>query len=122
MGEEKITNLLNVSLEKLKEMLKVGMIVGDPISVGGNIIIPVARIKCGFVSGGMDELNKSNDKKDLPFAGATAGTLNVIPIAFLSSNNGKVEVLHLTSDTHILEKTIDGVSEVVHTLINKSDN
>lgn len=121
MGEEKITNLLNVSLEKLKEMLKVGMIVGDPISVGGNVIIPVARIKCGFVSGGMDELNKSNDKKDLPFAGATAGTLNVIPIAFLSSNNGKVEVLHLTSDTHILEKTIDGVSEVVHTLINKSD-
>ncbi len=102
MSEEKITNLLNISLEKIKEMLKVGMIVGDPISVGGNIIIPVAKIKCGFVSGGMDELNKNSDRKDLPFAGATAGTLNVTPIAFVSCRGEQVEILHLASDTHIL--------------------
>lgn len=119
---EKITSLLETSLDKLKEMLKVGMIIGDPINIGGNIIVPVAKIKCGYVSGGMDELNRESNKKDLPFAGATAGTLNVTPIAFLSSSDGKVEVLHLSSDTHILEKTIDGVSDVINTLINKNDS
>ncbi len=121
MGEEKIANLLNISLEKLREMLRVGMIVGDPISIGGNIIIPVAKIKCGFVSGGMDDLNRNNDKKDLPFAGATAGTLNVTPIAFVSCKGEHVEVLHLESNTHIIEKTIDGVSDIIHSLIGNKD-
>lgn len=122
MGEEKITNLLDTSMQKLKEMLKVGMIVGEAINIGGSVIIPIAKIKCGFVSGGMDELNKNNDKKDLPFAGATAGMINVTPIAFITSTNGKVEVLHLSSDTHILEKTIDSVSDVINTLIKPKDN
>ena len=116
MGEDKITGLLNTSMEKIKEMLKVGMIIGDPINVGGNVFVPVARIKCGFISGGMDELVKNNDKKDLPFAGATGGTINVTPIAFLASCQDKVEVLHLSSDTHILEKTIDGTSEITSKL------
>ena len=119
MQEEKITNLLDSSLEKLKEMLKVGMIVGDPISIGGNIIVPVAKIKCGYVSGGMEDKITNDNKKDLPFVGATAGTINVTPIAFLSSKDGNVEVLHLENDTHILEKTIDGVSDIIHTLIDK---
>lgn len=121
MQEERITDLLETSLEKLKEMLKVGMIVGDPITIGENIIIPIARIKCGYVSGGMDELVKNNGKNDLPFVGATAGTLNVVPIAFLMKSKEKIEVLHLASDTHILEKTIDGVSDVIHSLIDKKD-
>ena len=121
MTEEKITDLLETSMEKLKEMLKVGMIVGDPIKVGDSVIIPVARIKCGFVSGGMDQLTQSKDKTDLPFAGATAGTLNIIPIAFLASKGERVEVLHLANDTHILEKTIDGVGEIIHSLINKAE-
>jgi sporulation protein YtfJ len=121
MTEERITDLLETSMGKLKEMLKVGMIVGDPINVGGNVIIPIAKIKCGFVSGGMDQLTQSKDKTDLPFAGATAGTLNIIPIAFLASKGEQVEVLHLASDTHILEKTIDGVGEIIQSLIKKEE-
>lgn len=111
MSEHQITDLLNVSMEKIKEMLKVGMIVGDPIYVGEEVIIPVSKVKCGFVSGGMDY--KLDVKEKYPFGGATAGTVSLSPVAFLTYNNKEVKVLHLTEESHILEKMIDGTSELL---------
>lgn len=120
MGEKQINDLLNVSLDNLKQMLKVGMIVGDPIKVGPGILIPIAKIKCGFVSGGLEQ----KDQKELenyPFGGATAGTMTLTPIAFVSYIDNEVKVLHLAEESHILEKAIDSVSEFINGLINKGN-
>lgn len=122
MGENQITDLLEVSLDNLKQMLKAGMIVGDPINVGSGVLIPIARIKCGFVSGGMDQKGKKEHVENLPFGGATAGTMSLTPIAFVSCINNEVKVLHLAEDSHILEKTIDSVSDLINGLINKSSS
>lgn len=122
MGEHQITDLLNVSLDNLKQMLKVGMIVGDPINVGSGVLIPIARVKCGFVSGGMDQKTKKENPENLPFGGATAGTMSLTPIAFVSCVNNEVKVLHLAEDSHILEKTIDSVNDLLNSLINKGNS
>ncbi len=122
MGEHQITNLLNVSLDNLKQMLKVGMIVGDPINVGNGVLIPIAKVKCGFVSGGMDQKMKKESVENPPFGGAMAGTMTLMPIAFISCINDEVKVLHLAEDSHILEKTIDSVNDLVNSLINKVNN
>lgn len=119
MSEHQITDLLNISMDNLKEMLKVGMIIGDPINVGSGVLIPIAKVKCGFISGGMDQKVKSSEVKELPFGGATGGSLTLTPIAFVSCVNNDVKVLHLSEDSHILEKTIDGISDLLHTLIDK---
>ena len=118
MREYQITELMNVSLENIKEMLKVGVILGDPITIGDELIIPVSKVKCGFVSGGVDHnINKKQNTDELPFGGGAAGTISLTPIAFLAYNQKEVKVLHLTEESHILEKVIDGINGIVNKMI-----
>ncbi len=120
MSEHQISDLLTNSLNNIKEMLKVDLIIGDPINLECGLIIPIARVKCGFVSGGMDQKDKSLDSSK-PFGGATGGSITLTPIAFISVINQEVKILHLEEDAHILEKTIDSVSELIYSLTNKNN-
>lgn len=122
MSEYQITELMNVSLENIKEMLKVGVILGDPITIGEELIIPVSKVKCGFVSGGVDHsISKKIDSAEYPFGGGAAGTISLTPIAFLAYNQKEVKVLHLTEESHILEKVIDGVNGIVNKIFKDKE-
>ena len=53
--EHPIGNLMNVTMDKIKEMIDVNTIVGEPItSADGTLIIPVSKVSYGFASGGSD--------------------------------------------------------------------
>lgn len=53
--EHPIGNLMNITMEKIKEMIDVNTIIGDPItSPDGTLIIPVSKVSYGFASGGSD--------------------------------------------------------------------
>lgn len=43
----------------------------------------------------------------MPFGGATGGSVNIIPLAFLVVNKNEVKVLHLENNTHLIEKVVD---------------
>ena len=48
-----IEGILGVSMEKIREMVDVNTIIGDPISApNGTTIIPVSKVSFGFASGG----------------------------------------------------------------------
>ena len=50
-----IEGILGVSMEKIREMVDVNTIIGDPISApNGTTIIPVSKVSFGFASGGSD--------------------------------------------------------------------
>ena len=45
MSENKVNNLLGVSMDKIKEMVDVNTVIGDPITApDGTTVIPVSRV------------------------------------------------------------------------------
>ena len=58
-----INSLMDTTMEKIKEMVDVNTIIGDPItSPDGTIIIPVSKVSYGFASGGSDFPTKKENK------------------------------------------------------------
>ena len=49
MSENKVNNLLGASMDKIKEMVDVNTVVGDPITTpDGTTVIPVSRVSYAF--------------------------------------------------------------------------
>lgn len=64
--EHPIGNLMNTTMEKIKEMIDVNTIIGDPItSPDGTLIIPVSKVSYGFASGGSDLPTKKKTRTAL---------------------------------------------------------
>lgn len=114
-NDHPISELLRISMGNIRDMIDVNIIVGDPIEMRNASIIPVSKIKCGIVSGGTDQkLGRSFDTvREFPFGGGAGGTWSITPIAFLVAANDEVKVLHLEESSHILEKMIDFVPNLI---------
>jgi len=108
-----IHSLMKISLENIKDMVDVDTIVGQPISsTHGTTIIPISKVKFGFASGGTDQ--KGNENTQAPFGGGSGGTVSITPIAFLVvTKEDDIKVLSLEHQTHIYEKLIDFVPEIM---------
>lgn len=101
-----IENIMETTMAKLKEMVNVNTIVGDPVIITGEtMILPVSKVSLGFISGGgeyqMGEkkpVKQAGEEMDAqggkhPFGGAAAAGLSLTPTAFLSVSGKKVRVL-----------------------------
>ena len=54
MSDHPIEGLMGTTLEKIKQMVDINTIIGDPItSPDGTVIIPVSKISYGFASGAL---------------------------------------------------------------------
>lgn len=110
--EHTIHNLMGVSMDKIREMVDVQTIVGDPISVGTEItIIPISKVSYGFASGGSDLPAKV--PKDL-FGGGTGAGVSIQPVAFLIVQNGDVRLLQMTEGGDTANNLIRTLPEVVN--------
>ena len=105
-----ITDLLNISLNRLKEMIDANTIIGSPIIHENKVIIPVSKLYLGFVSGGSD-IKPTTSKEEVLFGGGTGGGVGITPVCFLVINDDEVKVLSITEQTHILEKLVDLIPE-----------
>lgn len=107
MAENKLNEIIQTSLEKIKELSETGTIIGDPINTsGGTVIIPVSKISLGFASGGVDigmNQNKAADStkhRDGSFGGGGGTGLTITPVGFLVvSATGDVKMLPVTAPT-----------------------
>ena len=95
MIENNVNNLLGSSMDKIKEMVDVNTVVGDPITTpDGTTVIPVSRVSYGFAGGGTDLPSKAQPDKGL-FAGGSGAGITISPIAFLVIANGNVRILQI---------------------------
>lgn len=93
MNDHPIEGMLNVSMEKIREMVDVNTIIGEPITtLDGTTVIPVSKVGFGFGSGGSDIGSKTD--KTLFGGGAGAG-VTISPLAFLVVSKDKVELLQI---------------------------
>ena len=101
---------METTMAKLREMVDVNTIVGDPVVITGEtMVLPVSKVSLGFVSGGgeyaagecrdkQNTIKSAGEKLDAaegkyPFAGAAAAGLTLNPTAFLSVCGKNVRVL-----------------------------
>lgn len=106
-----VEGMLNVSMEKLRDMVDVDTVIGKPIvSQDGMVtIIPVSKVSFGFGSGGSDLPAKSSSEV---FGGGAGAGVTIKPIAFLVIKVGEVELLQLSDSAKGLSKLVDSVPEV----------
>ena len=66
--EHPIGSLMDTTMEKIKEMIDVNTIIGEPItSPDGTLIIPVSKVSYGFAAGGSDLPTKKENKDSTVF-------------------------------------------------------
>ena len=111
MSEHPIQGMMSTTMQKIREMVDVNTIVGEPItSPDGTIIIPVSKVSVGFASGGSDIPSKQ--PKDI-FGGASGAGVSIQPLAFLVVYQGNVKLLQMTNDENTANNVVNMVPEVI---------
>ena len=97
--------ILETTIEKVKDLVNVSTIIGEPMKVeGGVTIIPVSKVTYGFASGGSDFPSKSN--QDI-FGGGGGAGVTIMPIAFLVIDAyGNVDIKHITAFDNAAERIV----------------
>ena len=112
---EKLPNMLDSTIQKIKEMVDVNSVIGEPISTpDGVTIIPVSKVSVGFGGGGSDFVNTSGG--DNPFGGGVGGGVKVTPICFLIVKDGNVRMMPVAQPANT---TADRIVEMVPDTIDK---
>ena len=123
---QNLPNMLQDTISKIREMMSVNDVVGDPIVVGDVTIIPISKVSVGFGGGGADNAKAAN--KDA-FGGGMGGGVKVQPICFLVVKDGNVRMMPVpvpansTAD-RILEMvpdTLDKISAFIDSKTNKAE-
>lgn len=111
-GEHPINGLMDVTLEKIRQMVDSNTIIGTPINTAdGTSIIPVSKVSFGFTSGGSD-FASSKTTKDL-FGGGSGAGVSIVPIAFLIIKDGNVRTVQLADQSSTIDRALNMLPEVV---------
>ena len=111
MKEQSASGILGTSIEKIKDLVDVSTIIGDPIKISETLqIIPVSKVTYGFASGGTDFPSKSNQEL---FGGGGGAGITISPVAFLVVNNGSVSVKYINAAEGSVERVIGMVPDLV---------
>lgn len=115
--EEKhqIGEIMGVTMDRIKEMIDVNTIVGEPIRTPEGItIIPVSKVSVGFASGGSDFVPKNQTSGKNPFGGGSGAGVNIAPVAFLVVNKDRVRLLPVAPPASgVAERVVEMVPELV---------
>lgn len=112
-----VPNMLENTIAKIRELISVNSVVGDPITTpDGVTIIPVSKVSIGFGGGGSDFVSRNANKQENPFGGGAGGGVKVDPIAFLVVSNGNVRLLPVAAAA---STTADRIVEMVPDVLDK---
>ena len=110
--EHPIGSLLDTTMEKIKEMIDVNTIIGEPItSPDGTLIIPVSKVSYGFAAGGSD-LPTKKENKDC-FGGGSGAGVTIQPVAFLTVYQGDVRLVSIDREEGTADKLVNMIPDVL---------
>ena len=108
---EKLPNMLESTIQKIREMVDVNSVIGEPITTpDGVTIIPVSKVSVGVGGGGSDFANNSS------FGGGVGGGVKVTPICFLIVKDGNVRMMPVATPANT---TADRIVEMVPDTLDK---
>ena len=111
MKDQSAAGILSTTIEKVRQLVDVSTIVGEPIVLSDDItVIPVSKVTYGFASGGSDFPSKNNTQL---FGGGGGAGITINPVAFLVLKNGEVTLKHITANDNAAERIINMVPDVI---------
>ena len=112
---EKLPNMLESAIQKIREMVDVNSVVGKPIHTpDGVTIIPVSKVSVGFGGGGSDFATSKGGEN--PFGGGVGGGVKVTPICLLVVKDGNVRMMPVPTPANT---TADRIVEMVPDTLDK---
>ena len=123
---QNLPNMLQDTISKIRDMMSVNDVVGEPIVVGDVTIVPISKVSVGFGGGGADNAKAAN--KDA-FGGGMGGGVKVQPICFLVVKDGNVRMMPVpvpansTADRllEMVPDTLDKISAFIDSKTNKAE-
>ncbi len=112
-----LPNMLDGTLEKLRQMVDGNSIIGDAVRIGDDVtIIPVSKISLGVAGGGADYVSKHPNNQENPFGGGVGAGVQVTPVAFLVVKGESVRILPVSTPA---TTTVDRLVEMIPETLDK---
>lgn len=110
MEQNKLQDMIRISLENIRAMVDANTVVGTPINTpSGTTIIPISKVSVGYASGGVDWAAKTGTSQNFGGGGGTG--LSVQPVCFLAvSASGRVELFPVEGGK---SSTFDRIADIV---------
>ena len=119
MDKNPIGELMQTTMENVKNILKVDTVVGDPIyTPDGITLVPISKISVGFGGGGV-EFNTKNSGDKKPYGGGNATGVKIDPIGFLVIKDGCVRMVNITPPA---SNTVDRIIDLVPQVMDRVDS
>ncbi len=119
MDNNPISQLMQTTMENVKNVLKVDTVVGDPIiTPDGITLVPISKISLGFGGGGV-EFNSKKNGAERPYGGGNATGVKIEPIGFLVIKEGTVRMINVTPPAG---NTVDRIIDMVPQVMDRVDN
>ncbi|MDR1409568.1 MAG: sporulation protein YtfJ [Oscillospiraceae bacterium] len=113
MAEQKVSGVLESAISKIRNLVDVSTIIGEPIFAEGSTIIPVSKVTYGFGSGGSDFPAKTGQEL---FGGGAGAGISITPVCFLVIRDGEITVRHIAVQEGGVERLIGQIPEIVDKL------
>lgn len=117
---QKIHNLINLSLDKLDGIADVNTIVGKPIvTASGFQIIPFSKVTMGNLSGGGEygDVKVVKETDSFPFAGGSGAVVSMKPMGFIVDDGQNCRILRVTDEP--LDNLIERTGEIIRDVMAK---
>lgn len=112
-----LPNMLDGTLEKLRQMVDGNSIIGDAIHIGDDVtVIPISKISLGVAGGGADYVSKHPNNQENPFGGGVGAGVQVTPVAFLVVKGDTVRMLPVSTPA---TTTVDRLVEMIPETLDK---
>ena len=114
---QNLPNMLDSTIAKIREMVNVNSVVGEPITTADGVtIIPISKVSVGLAGGGSDFVSKNVNHHENPFGGGVGAGVKVTPVAFLVIKDGNVRMLPVAAPANT---TADRIVEMVPDTLDK---
>lgn len=118
MDNNPIGELMQNTMESVKNILKVDTVVGDPIfTPDGITLVPISKISVGFGGGGIELTNKKAGEAR-PYGGGNATGVKIEPMGFLVIKDGCVRMINVTPPA---DNTVDRIIDLVPQVLDRVD-
>ena len=114
-----IGELMQTTMENVKNILRVDTVVGEPIyTPDGITLVPISKISVGFGGGGV-ELGGKGQAGSKGYGGGNATGVKIDPIGFLVIKEGTVRMINITPPA---SNTVDRIIDMVPQVIDRVDS
>ncbi len=118
---QKINNLVNLSIEKLDEIADVNTVIGKPITTASGFqLIPFSKVTLGNLSGGGEygDVKVVKETDSFPFAGGCGAVVSMKPMGFLVDDGKTCRILRIVDEP--IDNLIERAGEIIHDVMVKN--